>query len=136
MTVGYSGTPLPKKLGIKAGMSMVVLNAPTNLDALLGELPDHVATSRRPGGHHDLVLIFVTRQADFVARIAALTTAIAPDGMIWVAWPKRASKIETDMTEDVIREIVLPSTGLVDVKVCAIDHVWSGLKLVIRRELR
>ena len=136
MTVGYSGTPLPKKLGIKSGMSMVVLNAPTNLDALLGELPDHVATSRRLRGHHDLVLIFVTRQVDFAARIAALTTAIAPDGMIWVAWPKRATKMETDMTEDVIREMVLPSTGLVDVKVCAIDHVWSGLKLVIRRELR
>ena len=136
MTVGYSGTPLPKKLGIKPGMSIAMLNAPTNLDALLGELPDHVATSRRLGGHHDLVLIFFTRQVDFAARIAALRTAIAPDGMIWVAWPKRASKIETDMTEDVIREIVLPSTGLVDVKVCAIDHVWSGLKLVIRRELR
>jgi hypothetical protein len=136
VTDGYSGTPLPKKLGIKAGMSMAVLNAPTNLDDLLGDLPDHVATSRRLGGHHDLVLIFVTRQVDFAARVAALTTAIAPDGMIWVAWPKRASKIETDMTEDVIREIVLPSTGLVDVKVCAIDHVWSGLKLVIRRELR
>ena len=136
MTVGYSGTPLPKKLGIKPGMSMAVLSAPTNLDALLGELPDGVATSGRLGGHHDLVLIFVTRQADFAARIAALTTAIAPDGMIWVAWPKRASKIETDMTEDVIREIVLPSTGLVDVKVCAIDHVWAGLILVIRKELR
>jgi hypothetical protein len=136
VTVGYSGTPVPKKLGIKPGMSIAVLNAPTNLDALLGELTDHVATSRHLGGHHDLVLIFVTRQVDFAARIAALTTAIAPDGMIWVAWPKRASKIETDMTEDVIREIVLPSTGLVDVKVCAIDHVWSGLKLVIRRELR
>jgi len=136
VTVGYSGTPLPKKLGVKPGMSIAVLNAPTNLDALLGELTDPVATSRHLGGQHDLVLIFVTRQVDFAARIAALTTAIAPDGMIWVAWPKRASKIETDMTEDVIREIVLPSTGLVDVKVCAIDHVWSGLKLVIRRELR
>ena len=136
MTVGYSGTPLPKKLGIKPGMSVVMLNAPTNLDALLGELPDRVAIGRRLRGHHDLVLIFVTRQVDFAAHISALTTAIAPDGMIWVAWPKRASKIETDMTEDVIREIVLPSTGLVDVKVCAVNHVWSGLKLVIRRELR
>ena len=82
------------------------------------------------------MLIFVTRQVDFTARIPDLTTAIAPDGMIWVAWPKRASKIETDMTENVIREMVLPSTGLVDVKVCAIDHDWSGLKLVIRSELR
>ncbi len=115
---------------------MAVLNAPTNLDALLGELPDRVATSSRLSGHRDLVLIFVTRQVEFAASISALTRAIAPDGMIWVAWPKRASKVETDVTEDVIREIVLPSTGLVDVKVCAIDNVWSGLKLVIRKELR
>jgi hypothetical protein len=136
VTVGYSGTPLPKKLGIKPGMSMAVLNAPTDLEVMLGELPDRVDTSNRLSGHHDMVLIFVTRQVDFAARISALTTAIAPDGMIWVAWPKRGSKIETDMTEDVIREIVLPSTGLVDVKVCAIDRVWSGLKLVIRKELR
>src|SRR5688500_2867736 len=116
-------------------MSMAVLNAPSNLDAILGELPDGVVTSRR-SGHRDLVLIFVTRQVDFASRVPALINAIAPDGMIWVAWPKRASKIETDMTEDVIREIVLPSSGLVDVKVCAIDHLWSGLKLVIRSELR
>ena len=136
MTVGYSGTPLPRKLGIKPGMSMAVLNAPANLDVLLGELPDGVVTSRRPAGHRDLVLIFVTAQTDFAPRIPALIRTIAPDGMIWVAWPKRASKIETDMTEDVIREIVLPSSGLVDVKVCAIDHVWSGLKLVIRKDRR
>lgn len=136
MTVGYSGTPLPRKLGIKSGMSMAVLNAPPNLDAILGELPERVTTSQRLGGHRDLVLIFITRQADLAARVPALASAIAPNGMVWVAWPKRASKIETDMTEDVIREIVLPSSDLVDVKVCAIDHVWSGLKLVIRKERR
>ena len=136
MTVGYSGTPLPRKLGIKSGMSMAVLNAPPNLDAILGELPERVTTSQRLGGHRDLVLIFITRQADLASRLPALINAIAPNGMIWVAWPKRASKIETDMTEDFIREIVLPSSGLVDVKVCAIDQVWSGLKLVIRKELR
>jgi hypothetical protein len=136
VTVGYSGTPLPKKLGIKPGMSIAVLNAPANVHALLGELPDRVAISSRLRGQRDLVLIFVTRQVDFITRVSALTTAIAPDGMIWVAWPKRASKVETDMTEDIIREIVLPSTGLVDVKVCAIDNVWSGLKLVVRKELR
>jgi len=89
-----------------------------------------------PSGHRDLVLIFITRQADLAARVPALASAIAPNGMVWVAWPKRVSKIETDMTEDVIREIVLPSSDLVDVKVCAIDHVWSGLKLVIRKERR
>ena len=136
MTVGYSGTPLPRKLGIKSGMSMAVLNAPPNLDAILGELPERVRTSQRLSGHRDLVLIFITRQADLAARVPVLTSAIAPNGMVWVAWPKRASKIETDMTEDVIREIVLPSSDLVDVKVCAIDHVWSGLKLVIRKQRR
>jgi hypothetical protein len=136
VTVGYSGTPLPRKLGIKSGMSMAVLNAPPNLDAILGELPERVTTSQRLSGHRDLVLIFITRQTDLAARVPALTSAIAPNGMVWVAWPKRASKIETDMTEDVIREIVLPSSDLVDVKVCAIDHVWSGLKLVIRKQRR
>ena len=136
MTVGYSGTPLPQKLGIKQGMSISALNAPPNLDAILGELPDGVTITRRLGGHRDLVLIFVTRQVDLAARIPALISAIAPNGMVWVAWPKRTSKVETDVTEDVIREIVLPTSPLVDVKVCAIDNVWSGLKLVIRREHR
>jgi hypothetical protein len=136
LAVGYTGKPLPKKLGIKPGMSMAVLEAPPDIDAILGELPDGVTISQRLTGHRDLVLIFITRQAELASRLPALINAIAPNGMIWVAWPKRASKIETDMTEDVIREIVLPTSGLVDVKVCAIDHVWSGLKLVIRKDLR
>jgi uncharacterized protein YqcC (DUF446 family) len=136
VTVGYSGTPLPKKLGIKPGMSIAVLTAPQDIDAILGELPENVAVSHRLTGHRDLVLIFITRQTDLASRLPALIDAIAPNGMIWVAWPKRMSKIETDMTEDIIREIVLPSSGLVDVKVCAIDQIWSGLKLVIRKELR
>jgi hypothetical protein len=136
MTVGYSGTPLQRKLGIKPGMSIALLNAPPDIDTVLGELPDGVTISRRLIGHRDLVLIFITRQVDLASRLASLTAAIAPNGMIWVAWPKRASKIDTDMTEDVIRDIVLPSSGLVDVKVCAIDQVWSGLKLVIRKTAR
>jgi hypothetical protein len=136
MTVGYSGTPLQKKLGIKPGMSIALLTAPPDVDAILGELPEGVITSRRLAGHRDLVLIFITRQVELASRLPTLTSAIAPNGMIWVAWPRRASKIDTDMTEDVIRDIVLPSSGLVDVKVCAIDNVWSGLKLVIRKELR
>jgi hypothetical protein len=136
VTVGYSGTPLPKKLGIKSGMSIAVLHSPPDLDATLGDLPDGVTISHRLTGHRDLVLIFITRQADLASRLPALINAIAPNGMIWVAWPKRASKIETDMTEDVIREIVLPASGLVAVKVCAIDQGWSGLKLVIRKERR
>jgi hypothetical protein len=135
MTVGYSGTPLQKKLGIKPGMSIALLQAPPEVETILGELPG-VITSRRLAGHRDLVLIFITRQVDLASQIPALTSAIAPNGMIWVAWPKRASKIDTDMTEDAIRDIVLPSSGLVDVKVCAIDQVWSGLKLVIRKTAR
>jgi hypothetical protein len=136
VTVGYSGTPLTQKLGIKPGMSIAVLNAPSNIDTILGELPDNVSSTRRLRGHRDLVLIFITHQVELASRVPALISAIAPNGMIWVAWPKRASKIATDMTEDVIREIVLPTSDLVDVKVCAIDHVWSGLKLVIRKERR
>jgi hypothetical protein len=136
MTVGYSGTPLQKKLGIKPGMSIALLHAPPEVETTLGELPEGVITSRRLTGHRDLVLIFITRQVDLASQIPALTSAIAPNGMIWVAWPKRASKIDTDMTEDAIRDIVLPSSGLVDVKVCAIDQVWSGLKLVIRKTAR
>ncbi|HEY6684910.1 MAG TPA: DUF3052 domain-containing protein [Propionibacteriaceae bacterium] len=136
VTLGYSGTPLPQKLGIKPGMSIAIIEAPPEIEGILGELPDGVTISHRLTGHRDLVLIFITRQADLASRLPGLINAIAPNGMIWVAWPKRASKIETDMTEDVIREIVLPASGLVDVKVCAIDQVWSGLKLVIRKELR
>jgi hypothetical protein len=136
MTVGYSGTPLQQKLGIKSGMSIALLHAPPEVETTLGELPEGVITSRRLTGHRDLVLIFITRQVDLASQIPALTSAIAPNGMIWVAWPKRASKIDTDMTEDAIRDIVLPSSGLVDVKVCAIDQVWSGLKLVIRKTAR
>jgi len=136
MTAGYSGTPLQKKLGIKPGMSIALLHAPPEVETTLGELPEGVITSRRLTGHRDLVLIFITRQVDLATQIPALISAIAPNGMIWVAWPKRASKIDTDMTEDAIRDIVLPSSGLVDVKVCAIDQVWSGLKLVIRKTER
>jgi hypothetical protein len=136
MTVGYSGTPLPQKLGIKPGMSIAVLEAPPDIEAILGDLPEEVTVSHRLTGHRDLVLIFITRPVDLASRLPGLINAIAPNGMIWVAWPKRASKIQTDMTEDVIREIVLPASALVDVKVCAIDQIWSGLKLVIRKELR
>jgi hypothetical protein len=136
MTVGYSGTPLPQKLGIKPGMSIAVLKAPPDIEGILGDLPEGVTISHRLTGHRDLVLIFITRQVDLSSRLPGLINAVAPNGMIWVAWPKRASKIETDMTEDVIREIVLPASALVDVKVCAIDQIWSGLKLVIRKELR
>jgi hypothetical protein len=132
---GYSGTPLPRKLGFKPGTRAALLDAPDGFDATLGELPDGVEVATRLGGSFDLVVVFVTRRAQLERRLGALRRAIAPDGMVWVAWPKRASGVETDMTEDVVRDVALP-TGLVDTKVAALDATWSGLKLVIRRELR
>jgi hypothetical protein len=132
---GYSATPLVGKLGFKAGMKVAVLDAPEGFGDTLGGLPDGVAVARRLGAGKDMVIVFVTERAVLVKRLDALRTAIAPAGMIWVAWPKRASGVQTDVTEDVIREVVLPA-GLVDVKVCAVDATWSGLKLEIRKELR
>jgi hypothetical protein len=132
---GYSGTPLPRKLGFKPGMRAALLGAPDGFDRTLGELPDGVEVATRLGGHKDLVLVFLTERAELARRVDALKRAIAPDGMVWVAWPKKAAMMPTDVTEDVVRDVVLP-TGLVDVKVAAIDATWSGLKLVIRKELR
>jgi hypothetical protein len=133
-TAGYSGTPLQRKLGFKPGMTAVYLDAPDHLGALLGEL-EGVTIKRSLRGRADLVLCFVTARGALARRAARLRAAIAPDGMVWVCWPKRASKVPTDVTEDVVREVLLP-TGLVDVKVAAVDETWSGLKLVVRRELR
>jgi hypothetical protein len=134
-TAGYSGTPLVRKLGFKPGMRAHYVNAPPDLDALLGELPGGVRVLARAGDELDLVLLFVTERRELARRLAALQPRLAPAGMIWVAWPKRASKVATDITEDVVRDVALPR-GLVDVKVCAIDETWSGLKLLIRKELR
>jgi hypothetical protein len=133
-TAGYSGTPLRKKLGFKPGDSAAFLDAPDHLEALLGDL-DGVTVKRALRGHADVVLYFVTARSALQRRAAKLREAIAPDGMVWICWPKRASKVPTDVTEDVVREVLLP-TGLVDVKVAAVDETWSGLKLVVRRELR
>ena len=135
MSAGYSGTPLVQKLGFKAGMKAAVLSAPADFDATLGALPEGVAVTTRLGGSKDMVILFVTERAVLAKRLDALRAAIAPDGMVWVAWPKKAAKMDTNITEDVVREVVLPA-GLVDVKVCAIDETWSGLKIVIRKELR
>jgi hypothetical protein len=133
-TAGYSGTPLQKKLGFKPGMTAAFVDAPDGLDRLLGEL-EGVSVKRSLRGSADLVLCFVTARRDLERRAARLREAIAPDGLVWVCWPKRASKVPTDMTEDAVRDVLLP-TGLVDVKVAAVDETWSGLKLVVRRELR
>jgi hypothetical protein len=128
------GAPLPRKLGFKPGMAAVFLDAPDGLDVLLGDL-EGVTVKRALRGHPDIVLCFVTQRRELERRAARLREAVAPDGIAWVCWPKRAAKVPTDVTEDVVRDVLLP-TGLVDVKVAAIDATWSGLKLMVRRELR
>ena len=132
---GYSGTPLPRKLGIKEGAVVAFLDAPDDFVAVLGELPDGVAERTRLRGPLDVIVFFTVRRAHLERRIERLKAALHPAGRLWIAWPKRASKVETDMTEDVVRDVALP-LGLVDNKVAAIDATWSGLQLVIRKELR
>ena len=135
MAAGYSGTPLVRKLGFKAGMRVRYVAAPEGFARLVGELPDGVQVLTRAAGDLDLAMLFVTARRDLERGLAALQPKLRPAGLIWVAWPTRASKVPTDVSEDVVREVALPR-GLVDVKVCAIDEVWSGLKLVIRTDLR
>jgi len=134
-TAGYSGTPLPKKLGIKEDHAVAFPAAPDDFPETLGGLPDGVVVKRIARGPLDVAVLFVHRRAELDSRIAALGRAVFPDGGLWIAWPKRASGVPTDMTEDVVRELGLP-LGMVDNKVCAIDETWSGLRLVWRRENR
>jgi hypothetical protein len=134
-TTGYSGTPLPRKLGMKEGARVAVLDAPDDFTATLGALPDGVTVRERLRGPLDVIVCFIVRRADLERRIDRLKAALDSAGRLWIAWPKRASKVETDMTEDVVRDVALP-LGLVDNKVAAIDATWSGLQLVIRKELR
>jgi hypothetical protein len=128
---GYSGTPLARKLGIKPGARLALLGAPPDFDATLGELPPEVTIRRRLRGPVDVVVAFHVRRAELERRLPALRGALDPAGGLWVAWPKRASGVPTDVTEGVVRELGL-AAGLVDNKVCAIDGVWSGLRLVFR----
>ncbi len=134
MSAGYSGTPLPRKLGIGEGATFALVDEPEGAGALLDPLPDGARRIDDPA-HADVVLVFETERADLARRVDELAPAIFPDRALWVAWPKRASKVDTDITEDVVREVALP-LGLVDVKVAAIDETWSGLKLVWRRDRR
>lgn len=133
--VGYSGTPLHRKLGIKAGMTLLVSNGPDDYSALVTGAPDDIRFVSRAGKSVDIAHVFVTRRADLKRRLTALRRALRPDAAIWVSWPKKSSKVPTDFSEDVIRAVALPM-GLVDIKVCAVTEVWSGLKLVVRKELR
>src|SRR6266516_4343875 len=126
---GYSGTPLPRKLGIKPGDEVAVLGGPGAVADSLSGLPGAGPLPL------DVIVFFVTWRAELETRLGSLRERMAPACGLWIAWPKRAARVPTDMTEDVVRDVALP-TGLVDNKVCAIDEVWSGLRLVIRRELR
>lgn len=130
---GYSGTLLPQKLGIKEGHRVALLEAPLDFEQTLGRLPDAVTLLRHTGskGFFNVVVLFVTSAAQLRRRFAGLARRLVPDGGLWVAWPKKASGVETDLTESVVRAVGLDA-GLVDNKVCAVDEVWSGLRFVIR----
>ncbi|SEP08093.1 MULTISPECIES: DUF3052 family protein [unclassified Mucilaginibacter] len=127
---GYSGTPLAKKLGIKASATVMLINAPDYYLQLFTDMPAEVYFVDDAGVKKDLIHFFTKSQDEFLINLPQLMKQIKPDGMIWVSWPKKASKVVTDITEDVIRNFAL-KIGLVDIKVCAVDEIWSGLKLVI-----
>lgn len=135
MTSGYSGTPLTKKLGLKEGQRVLLIGEPDDYLSLLQPLPAPLSVARQAGPAIDLVHLFVVRRGDLQKRLESLRPTLRPDVPVWVSWPKKASKVPTDITEDTIREVALP-LGFVDVKVCAVSEVWSGLKMVVRKELR
>ena len=128
---GYSGKPLVEKLGLKDGWVIAILNAPKGYDRILGMLPRRVTRKATAAGPLDFIQFFTKEKQELERRFAELARALAPAGMLWISWPKKASGVATDLTEDVIRAIGLPH-GLVDVKVAAVDEVWSGLKFVRR----
>lgn len=132
---GYSTTPLWRKLGIGPGCRLRVENAPPDYADLVAPLPDDVTVSVRLRTNVDICHLFTRSRAELAGRLPALMGMIRPDGAIWVSWPKKASGVQTDVSENSVRSEALP-LGLVDIKVCAIDDTWSGLKLVIRKELR
>jgi hypothetical protein len=134
-TAGYSGTPLAKKLGIDEGAHVLAVHAPANYFGLLADIPNEVTFDKRLSAATDIVHIFTTQLKKLRSELIRLRKAIRSDTAVWVSWPKKTSKVPTDVTEDAIREVAIPM-GFVDVKVCAVSDVWSGLKLVIRKELR
>lgn len=134
MSAGYSGTPLGKKLSLKPGMAVWFDAMP---DSVLADIDvADLEFLTEPAAGLDAAHIFVTQRADMEAKLSMLRPLLQPAGFIWVSWPKKASKVPTDITEDTIRAVILPSTDLVDVKVCAVDAIWSGLKLMIRKDRR
>lgn len=132
---GYSTTPLVKKLGFREGSRVLIINAPNYYRELVSPLPDGVSLSTQLRKNIDICHVFLRSAAELARRLKNLKPRIVESGCIWVSWPKKASRVATDISEDTIRKIALPM-GLVDIKVCAVDETWSGLKLVIRKELR
>jgi hypothetical protein len=132
---GYSGTPLPKKLGISSDTSVVVIGQPDDYADLVSPLPAGAQIVTRLPKQPEFVHLFATKRAELAKHLERLRPTLVPNGTVWVSWPKKTSGVATDITEDVIRAVALP-LGFVDVKVCAVDETWSGLKLVIRVELR
>ncbi len=130
---GYSGTPLPKKLGIKDDHAVAIIDAPADFLPTLAPLPSGVAlhTDFAAADSYDIILFFTKSRADLQRRFEVLMKALRSDGGLWISWPKKASGVATDVTEDVVRDIAL-AAGLVDNKVCAVDEIWSGLRLVVR----
>jgi Protein of unknown function (DUF3052) len=134
-TAGYSGTPLSRKLGIKEGQLMLLLGQPADYEASLHPLPVGVTFTNQAQSTVDLAQVFVTRKDELAEHLSALRKKLKPEAVLWISWPKKSSKVPSTVTEDTIRELALP-LGWVDVKVCAVSEVWSGLKLVVRKELR
>jgi hypothetical protein len=132
---GYSGTPLAQKLGYKAGCVALAIDAPREYRSWLRPLPEGVSFVDSPGANCHLVHLFAVERDALATQLVTLRTLIGPSAAVWVSWPKKASKVPTSITEDVIRALALP-LGFVDIKVCAVSEVWSGLKLVVRKELR
>ncbi len=132
---GYSGTPLPKKVGVKPDHVVSLIDAPGHLQRLLGDLPEGVTLRSDARARSDVALVFCATTAALKRRAQQLWGLAFPDRSVWICWPKKSSSLFVDLTEDVVRDVVLPG-GLVDVKVCAIDDDWSGLKLMVRKELR
>jgi len=133
--VGYSGTPLAKKFGIKEDSHVLLVSAPDTFTSLLEPLPESVQFDKTLTDRTDIVIVFSSRKDELKKHLAHFRNRLRSNAMVWVSWPKKASKMPTDITEDTIREVALP-LGFVDIKVCAVSEVWSGLKLVVRKELR
>lgn len=132
---GYSGTPLAKKLGIQPGFTLAVVNPPGEYRQIVDPMPDGVTILSAVSGSTDMVHLFCTQRADLTNVLTRTIAHLRADATVWVSWPKKASRVPTDITENTIREVALP-LGLVDIKVCAVDEIWSGLKLVFRKENR